>query len=97
MIWVYLENVFQQRGGESLASIKDVARQAGVAISTVSKVLNGYEGVSESTKDKVNAAIEALNYTPNAVAAALSSAANAFISGSAASSCAAARSLSARS
>jgi LacI family transcriptional regulator len=56
-----------------LASIKDVARQAGVAISTVSKVLNGYEGVSESTKDKVNAAIEALNYTPNAVAAALSS------------------------
>ena len=73
MIWVYLENVFQQRGGESLASIKDVARQAGVAISTVSKVLNGYEGVSESTKDKVNAAIEALNYTPNAVAAALSS------------------------
>ena len=73
MIGMYLENVFQQRGGESLASIKDVARQAGVAISTVSKVLNGYEGVSESTKDKVNAAIEALNYTPNAVAAALSS------------------------
>ena len=61
MIGMYLENVFQQRGGESLASIKDVARQAGVAISTVSKVLNGYEGVSESTKDKVNAAIEALN------------------------------------
>ena len=30
-----------------------------MAISTVSKVLNGYEGVSESTKDKVNAAIEA--------------------------------------
>ena len=56
-----------------MASIKDVARQAGVAISTVSKVLNGYAGVSESTKDKVNAAIEALNYTPNAVAAAVSS------------------------
>ena len=72
-ILILAENVFQQRGGESLASIKDVARQAGVAISTVSKVLNGYEGVSESTKDKVNAAIEALNYTPNAVAAALSS------------------------
>ena len=43
---------FPTEGGESLASIKDVARQAGVAISTVSKVLNGYEGVSESTKDK---------------------------------------------
>ena len=35
MIGMYLENVFQQRGGGSLASIKDVARQAGVAISTV--------------------------------------------------------------
>ena len=56
-----------------MVSIKEVAKHAGVAISTVSKVLNGYEGVSESTKDKVNAAIEALNYTPNAVAAALSS------------------------
>ena len=44
-----------------MASIKDVARQAGVAISTVSKVLNGYEGVSESTKDKLTAEIDPLN------------------------------------
>ena len=46
------ENVFQQRGGESLASIKDVARQAGVAISTESKVLNGYEGVRKARKTR---------------------------------------------
>lgn len=56
-----------------MASIKDVACRAGVAISTVSKVLNGYAGVSETTKDKVNAAIAELDFTPNAVAAALSS------------------------
>ena len=56
-----------------MASIKDVANRAGVAISTVSKVLNGYPGVSRETKDKVNQAIAELKFTPNAVAAALSS------------------------
>ena len=35
-----------------MVSIKDVARRSGVAISTVSKVLNGYPGVSEKTKKK---------------------------------------------
>lgn len=56
-----------------MSSIKDVAKKAGVAISTVSKVQNGYPGVSEETKKKVNRAIAELNFTPNAVAAALSS------------------------
>lgn len=56
-----------------MASIKDVAKYAGVAISTVSKVLNGYSGVSEKTRRRVNDAIRELDYTPNAVAAALSS------------------------
>lgn len=56
-----------------MSSIKDVAKRAGVAISTVSKVQNGYPGVSEDTKKKVNEAIAELNFTPNAVAAALSS------------------------
>lgn len=56
-----------------MASIKDVAGRAGVAISTVSKVLNDYAGVSEKTREKVNAAIAELDFTPNAVASALSS------------------------
>ncbi len=56
-----------------MASIKEVAKYAGVAISTVSKVLNNYPNVSEETREKVNAAIEELGYVPNAVAAALSS------------------------
>lgn len=56
-----------------MVSIKDVAKEAGVAISTVSKVLNNYPNVSEETKVKVNAAVEKLNFVPNSVAAALSS------------------------
>lgn len=56
-----------------MVSIKDVAKQAGVAISTVSKVLNNYPNVSEETKRKVNQAVEELNFVPNSVAAALSS------------------------
>lgn len=56
-----------------MISIKDVAKHAGVAISTVSKVLNNYPNVSEETKQKVNRAVGELNFVPNSVAAALSS------------------------
>lgn len=56
-----------------MVSIKDVAKHAGVAISTVSKVLNNYPNISESTRKKVHAAVEELNFVPNSVAAALSS------------------------
>lgn len=56
-----------------MVSIKEVAKQAGVAISTVSKVLNGYPNISEDTKRKVNDAIKELNYIPNSIASALSS------------------------
>lgn len=56
-----------------MVSIKDVAKRAGVAISTVSKVLNHYPNVSEETREKVNQAVTELNFVPNSVAAALSS------------------------
>lgn len=56
-----------------MVSIRDVAKHAGVAISTVSKVLNNYPNVSEATKKKVNDAVKELNFVPNTVAAALSS------------------------
>ena len=56
-----------------MVSIKDVAKHAGVAISTVSKVLNNYPNISESTRKKVNQAVQELNFVPNSVAAALSS------------------------
>ena len=56
-----------------MVSIKDVAKHANVAISTVSKVLNGYPGISEVTRIKVRRAIDELGYVPNTVASALSS------------------------
>lgn len=56
-----------------MATIRDVAKMAGVAVSTVSKVINHYPNVSAETTEKVNKAIEALQFTPNVVAAALSS------------------------
>lgn len=56
-----------------MVSIKDVAKEAGVAISTVSKVLNNYPNVSEETRLKVYEVVERLNFVPNAVAATLSS------------------------
>lgn len=56
-----------------MVSIKDVAKHAGVAISTVSKVLNGYPNISEGTRARVNQAIKELNYIPNSIASALSS------------------------
>lgn len=56
-----------------MIGIKDVAKRAGVAVSTVSKVVNDYPNVSEATKKKVNKAIRELGFVPNAVAQALSS------------------------
>ncbi len=56
-----------------MVSIKEVARHAGVAISTVSKVLNGYPNISDATREKVQRAIQELNYIPNSIASALSS------------------------
>ncbi|SHI69680.1 LacI family transcriptional regulator, purine nucleotide synthesis repressor [Butyrivibrio fibrisolvens DSM 3071] len=56
-----------------MVSIKDVAKEAGVAISTVSKVLNNYPNVSEDTKLRVMEVVKRLGFVPNTVAATLSS------------------------
>lgn len=53
------------------ASIKDVAREAGVSIATVSRVLNDIDVVNEDTKKKVKDAITKLAYRPNIVARSL--------------------------
>lgn len=48
-----------------MASIKDVAKLANVAISTVSLVANNKGYVSDATKAKVQKAMKELNYTPS--------------------------------
>ena len=49
-------------------TIKDVAKAAGVSISTVSKVLNGHYSISEETQGRVRQVIQELNYYPSASA-----------------------------
>lgn len=56
-----------------MANIKDVAKLAGVATSTVSKVLNGYQNISQKTRDKVHDVAQQLGYVANQSAVALSS------------------------
>lgn len=51
--------------------IKDVARAAGVSVTTVSRVLNGEKYVKDDLKDKVNQAIEQLGYAPSQIARSL--------------------------
>lgn len=54
-------------------TIYEVAQRAGVAISTVSRVLNNSPNVSEKTKNKVNEAIAELNFRPQVSARKLAS------------------------
>lgn len=51
--------------------IKDVARAAGVSVTSVSRVLNNGEHVSEKLEKKVRQAIEQLNYSPSLIAKSL--------------------------
>ena len=51
-----------------MTGIKDVAREAGLSVSTVSYVLSGKRSISAKTTDKVMAAVERLGYTPDASA-----------------------------
>lgn len=52
--------------------ISDVAKEAGVSISTVSRVINNNYPVSESTRKKVESAIKKLNFVPSYLAKSLS-------------------------
>ncbi|GIU92854.1 MAG: LacI family transcriptional regulator [Acidimicrobiia bacterium] len=51
--------------------MKEVARRAGVALSSVSRVLNDHPDVSDAMRAKVIAAIKELGYQPNLVASSL--------------------------
>ncbi|GEM46906.1 LacI family DNA-binding transcriptional regulator [Deinococcus cellulosilyticus] len=51
--------------------LEDIARLAGVSPMTVSRVLNAKPGVSESTRQKVMAAVQEMGYVPNPNARAL--------------------------
>ncbi len=52
-------------------TINDVAKEAGVSITTVSRVLNNNYPVKKETREIIERAIEKLNYNPNAMARSL--------------------------
>jgi LacI family transcriptional regulator len=65
------KNARLARSSPAKATIRDVARLAGVGSMTVSRVLNHHPYVTEATAGRVHRAIAKLNYSPNDVARAL--------------------------
>ncbi|RWR23354.1 LacI family transcriptional regulator [Microbacterium enclense] len=58
-------------GGGKRIGMRDVADAAGVSTQTVSRVLNGYPGIRDATRERVLAAVAALDYRVNNAARAL--------------------------
>ena len=48
-----------------MVTIRDIAQEAGVAVSTVSRVINNHPDVSLATKKKVQAVIDRRKFVPN--------------------------------
>ena len=46
-------------------SIWDVAKEASVSITTVSRALNGYSDVSDKTRERIKEAVQKLHYAPD--------------------------------
>lgn len=46
-------------------TIKDIAKESGYAVGTVSRVLNGHPDVSPAARKKILAVVKALDFTPN--------------------------------
>lgn len=57
--------------GKGMATIIDVAKEAGVSTATVSRVLNGSPNLTDATRTRVLEVMRKLNYRPNAVARSL--------------------------
>ncbi|HWQ79440.1 MAG TPA: LacI family DNA-binding transcriptional regulator [Anaerovoracaceae bacterium] len=49
-------------------TIKDIAKELGVSYSSISRALNGKDGVSKATRDKIMKAAERMGYEPNDLA-----------------------------
>lgn len=54
-----------------MATLKDVAREAGLTVGTVSRILNNRGYISSNAREKVEEAMKKLNYRPNEVARSL--------------------------
>ena len=62
---------FKMINGGTMATIKDVARIAGVSTSTVSRTINNSPSIPDDTKARITEIMKQLNYTPNQFAKSL--------------------------
>src|SRR2546426_3737254 len=60
-------------------TIQDVARHAQVSVGTVSRVINETPGVKPRTRQRVLAAIDTLDYSPNLIARSMTSRRTGFV------------------
>ena len=51
-----------------MPSLKDLAKECGVSVATVSKALNDQPDISPATRERVRAAAHRMGYLPNAAA-----------------------------
>lgn len=63
-VMIILGKLFAEKG-EAMTNIKDLARMAGVSVTTVSRVLNNHPYVKEEKKKAVLEAVKASNYHRN--------------------------------
>ena len=61
----------KRKNGARNVTMAEVAKEAGVSVVTVSRVINDHEYVAEETKAQVQAVIKRLGYQPNAIARSL--------------------------
>jgi len=54
-----------------MVTIKDIAKEAKVSVTTVSRALNGYSDVNEETRKRIMEVAKRLNYSPNTLARSL--------------------------
>jgi ABC-type sugar transport system substrate-binding protein len=66
--YLILSAAFKMKKQSSHSTLTDVARAAGVGTTTVSRVINGGERVSQETLARVQAVIEELGYQPSQAA-----------------------------
>ena len=54
-----------ERGEDRAVTIYDIAREAGVSASTVSRVINDKPGVAKEKRERVQALLSKYQYVPN--------------------------------